>query len=205
MRISAKYAENNYKTMKKILLLSITLLLICSFTSAKKVKQPKVPIKHQAEQVILPGFHNLYKVDKGIFRSEQPASEGFVALEELGIHTVLCLREHHDDRDEAKDTKLVLVLIPLDAAKITTEEISNSLRAIQQAKKPVLVHCWHGSDRTGCVIAAYRIVFQGWTKDEAIAELMYKPYGHNWREFPNIVEVLRSLDVVKMRKELGVK
>lgn len=46
----------------------------------------------------------------------------------------------------------------------------------------VLVHCLHGEDRTGIVVAAYRILIQGWSVNQATAE-MYKfgfhrfPYG----------------------------
>jgi protein tyrosine/serine phosphatase len=35
---------------------------------------------------------------------------------------------------------------------------------------PVYVHCRRGSDRTGAVIACHRIVNEGWTAEEAIAE-----------------------------------
>ena len=42
---------------------------------------------------------------------------------------------------------------------------------------PFFVHCQHGSDRTGVCIAAYRIVVQGWTKQDAIREMTGGNYG----------------------------
>ena len=39
------------------------------------------------------------------------------------------------------------------------------------AKRPVFVHCKHGADRTGTMVAFYRILFEGWSKDEAIREM----------------------------------
>lgn len=41
----------------------------------------------------------------------------------------------------------------------------------------MVVHCWHGSDRTGAVIAAYRIVQQGWSQHDAIDEMINGGYG----------------------------
>ena len=42
---------------------------------------------------------------------------------------------------------------------------------------PVLVHCKHGADRTGCIVALYRIVFQSWSKEAAIDEMHNGGYG----------------------------
>jgi protein tyrosine/serine phosphatase len=33
------------------------------------------------------------------------------------------------------------------------------------------MHCWFGEDRDGMFVAAYRIVFDGWTPEEAIHEM----------------------------------
>ena len=35
---------------------------------------------------------------------------------------------------------------------------------------PVLVHCHHGVDRTGYIIALHRIINEGWTVDRALRE-----------------------------------
>jgi protein tyrosine/serine phosphatase len=41
------------------------------------------------------------------------------------------------------------------------------------ARQPVLVHCAAGSYRTGVAVAAYRAVLEGWTPEDAIAEMAY--------------------------------
>lgn len=161
--------------------------------------------KPSAEKIEVGELHNLYKVDNDVYRAEQPTNQDFLELEKMGIKTVLCLRNYHDDEDEIKGTNLVLKIVRMKASKISYQEILKALQAIKDAEKPVLVHCWHGSDRTGCIIAAYRMVFNNWTKEEAIFELRYKPYRYNWREFPNIVDTLEELNIKKMRKDLGLK
>ena len=47
--------------------------------------------------------------------------------------------------------------------------------------QPVFVHCKRGSDRTGTVIAVYRMRNDGWTDDEAIKEA--KKFGFGWWQF----------------------
>jgi protein-tyrosine phosphatase len=41
--------------------------------------------------------------------------------------------------------------------------------------KKVFVHCRLGDDRTGMMVAAYRMADEGWTADEAMAEM--KAFG----------------------------
>lgn len=85
---------------------------------------------------------------------------------------------------------------------MSEDDLIYALRVIKNAQKPILIHCWHGSDRTGATKAAYRIVVQGWSKDDAIAELRQPEFGHHEDWYPNIIELLKNLDVEKMRGAL---
>ena len=76
---------------------------------------------------------------------------------------------------------------------------------IKSAKKPVLLHCWHGSARTGAISAAYRIVFEDWDKKEAIKELRTEDFGYHENWYPNVVTLMENLDVASLKKELGLK
>jgi protein tyrosine/serine phosphatase len=42
---------------------------------------------------------------------------------------------------------------------------------------PAFIHCQHGADRTGTMVAVYRVRVQGWTKEDAIKEMMEEKYG----------------------------
>jgi protein tyrosine/serine phosphatase len=46
------------------------------------------------------------------------------------------------------------------------------------ASHPVLVHCFAGIHRTGAYCAIYRMEFEGWSNDQAIAELKAFGYDH---------------------------
>ena len=62
-------------------------------------------------------------------------------------------------------------------------------------------HCWHGSDRTGLVSAMYRIVFGGWSKKEAIDELINGGYGYH-SMYKNISEFIEKVDIVAIKQRV---
>jgi tyrosine-protein phosphatase SIW14 len=150
----------------------------------------------------IPSGHlrNFYKIDDKVYRSAQPDRIGFQELSTLGIRNVLSLREYHSD-DDGKDLGLNLYRVKMEAGEITTEKVVEALRIIRKAEGPILIHCWHGSDRTGLVSAMYRIVFQGWTREDAIEELMRGGYGYH-SLYRNIPEFIRQADIETIRKEV---
>ena len=94
---------------------------------------------------------------------------------------------------------ITLYEIPLDTGSITEDDLYKILTVIRDAPKPLLIHCWHGSDRTGCSVAAYRIVFENWSVEDAISELMKPEYGHHKNIYTNIPELLRKADWKKIK------
>ncbi|MCO6504697.1 MAG: dual specificity protein phosphatase family protein [Snodgrassella sp.] len=143
--------------------------------------------------------NNFYKISDDLFRSEQPTAKEMQYLEKIGIKTVINLRKWHSDQHELSKTKLTEVSIKMRAGKITDEKVVAALRTIRHSQKPILIHCWHGSDRTGVIVAMYRIVFQNWTKSQAIDELMQPQFRHHYNVYPNIVRYIEHVDVEKIR------
>ena len=82
------------------------------------------------------------------------------------------------------------------------EQMLEALLVLTESRSPVVVHCWHGADRTGAVVALYRMVVQGWTREQAIAELMDPRFGHHAGVYPNIREYLETVNVDAMRTRL---
>ncbi len=144
---------------------------------------------------------NCYQISPELYRSGQPSKDGFKALEKAGVKSVLNLREFHSDNDEAKGTGLTLYRYKLDAGEVTKEDLMKCLLIIEQAPKPILIHCWHGSDRTGVLVAAYRIVKRGWTPEKAKTEMMEKQFGHHYNYYPNIGKLIDNTDWEAFKKE----
>ena len=179
-------------------LFKLTFLAVFStifFVNAQQVDFEKVESKH---------FKRLYKLNDSLYRSEQPNKKGFRQLEELGIKSVINFRRVKDHKKSARSGSLNLVHYPLKASELSEEEILEALRLIQAAEKPVLIHCWHGSDRTGAVAATSRIVFQDWTRERAIAELKTKGFGHHEKRFSNIVVLLKEFNAESTKEKLGL-
>jgi protein tyrosine/serine phosphatase len=156
-----------------------------------------------ATPVTLAGVPNLFRVTPTIYRSAQPTAEGFQALPALGVKTVINLRRRVDDAALAEGTGLTTLHIKITTRHINDnhgEAIVQALRALrdEQHNGPVLVHCTHGADRTGLIIALWRVLYQGWSRDAALTELEQGGFGfhHVW---VNIPSYLMSVDLTDLR------
>lgn len=171
-----------------ICLLSLVFLLNACQSQPEKTAYPK----------------NFHKVNGDIFRSGQPDADemAFLFLTE-GIRSVLNLRDNHNDEDEVGTLDIKRFDIPLSAGSIMEDDLVRILQTVQSAPKPILVHCWHGSDRTGAAVAACRIVLEGWPVEQAVSELMDPEYGHHKTLYKNIPELLRKADWDRIKKEVN--
>jgi len=154
-----------------------------------------------AERVTVKGAPNLHKVDTNFYRSAQPSRDGFAALATSpGIKTDINLRAFHRDDKLVRGLDITLVSVPIHTWHIETEDVVTALRAIRQGQKrgPVLLHCQHGADRTGLVTALYRILYQGWTKEDALAEMKDGEFGYHaiWGNIPTF---LAKVDVASLK------
>ncbi|MFZ6720871.1 dual specificity protein phosphatase family protein [Undibacterium sp. Ji49W] len=144
---------------------------------------------------------NLFRVTPVFYRSAQLQSKDLGLLQALGIKTVVSLRSFHSDDKVLKNSGIKLQRIGINTWDINDKNVIAALRALQAAEKdgPVLLHCMHGADRTGLVTAMYRILNQGWTKDQALEELTKGGYGYHslWK---NIPDYLHKVDIDKIRQ-----
>lgn len=156
-----------------------------------------------AQKIQKTSFQNLYRVDENLFRSEQPSKLGMEELQDLGIKSIVNVRNLRNDNFEAKSTNLILKRKRINTWTINYDEVVSVLKLIKESPKPVLIHCKHGSDRTGCVVAAYRMSFQNWTKEDAINEFKSGGYGFHEDAFKNVLNLLESIDVEKLKADVN--
>lgn len=145
---------------------------------------------------------NLNRVTPQLYRSAQPDAAGMQDLVKLGVKTVINLRDLNDDQKEARGTKLRLHRVKMDAWHIEDEDVVRALASLRhQGDGPFLVHCHHGADRTGVVCAMFRLVEQGWSREDAIRELKDGGYGFH-KTWVNIPRYLEKVDIEKVRREV---
>ncbi len=187
--------------LRKVLAAAAVTVLPARYTRSSPPETGAKPPAN-ATRCDLPGVQNLYRVNDSLYRSGQPTPQGFANLWKLGVRTVFNMREYHKDTRKARHTPLQLLQYPIAAGDVEAKDVEASLRMILSAPKPVLVHCWHGSDRTGIVVAAWRILFEGWSVEEAEAEFRDAPYGHHDFWYGNLVRLLRETDWNAMHERL---
>ena len=149
------------------------------------------------------GLKNFRKVSPVLYRGAQPTAEGMKTLKSMGVKTIINLRSFHSDRDEIGDTGLGYEHMYTKTWHIEEKEIVRFLQLVtNKDRTPCFVHCMQGVDRTGTMCAVYRIVMEGWDKEEAIKEMT--AIGHNtvWKNLPKL---LRELDVEDIKKKAGIK
>lgn len=179
-----------------LIIMSILCLIPFSCTAAEQ---------REISPTVFQEVQNCYLISPELYRSGQPDEKGFRAIEQAGIKSVLNLREYHTDDDEAAGTKLKLLHYPVAAGSVTEQDIANILLLLRAAPKPVLVHCWHGSDRTGIAVAAYRIIEQGVSVEEAEKEFTDDRFGHHEFWYGNLRRLLHHIDWATLRNRLNKK
>lgn len=137
--------------------------------------------KARARRVDLPNFH---KVNETLYRGGQPSEEGIEQLAKMGIKTIINFRDtdgkvrREQQLAEANGMKFFNPhLSNWFASK--DDDINKILEIIQNPEnQPVFIHCKRGADRTGTVVAAYRMKYENWKDIEANKEA--KEYGLGW-------------------------
>lgn len=144
---------------------------------------------------------NLYRIEPGLFRSAQPTSAGFRELEAMGVKSVLCV-SGEDDSAAARGTKLKTFHVPMTAWGLRDGRVLEALKILADpANRPLVIHCQHGADRTGAIVALYRVLVQGWDKAEAVREMNEGGFHHSslWR---NLDRYVLGTDVASLRGKL---
>lgn len=140
-----------------------------------------------AAGVEAPGVPNFHRVDDKVFRGGQPAGKGWNSLAKLGVRTVVDLRRESEHSSEAERRAVEAagmryVNVPMNGiVPPRDEQIARILALFESSSAvPVFVHCRRGADRTGTVIACYRIAHDRWPNEKALQEA--KAHGMSWIE-----------------------
>ena len=156
-----------------------------------------------AQKLYLPGLPNLHKVSDDLYRGAQPTAEGMKELEKLGIKTIINLRSLHSDRDEMEDVNLTYEHIRMTTLDPDMDDIIRFLKIITDSNStPVFVHCQHGADRTGTMCAIYRIIIQGWSREDAVEEMTKGGYGFH-TIWDNLADYIRELDIEEIKNRMA--
>ncbi|HYF50187.1 MAG TPA: tyrosine-protein phosphatase [Planctomycetota bacterium] len=162
--------------------------------SAEK-KNAREPLKPNND---IPGLKNFAKVSDVLYRGEQPEREGFEALKKMGVKTIVNLRSFNSDRSKLKGLGLQYAHIYCKAWNPEDEDVIKFLKIIQDKNNhPVFVHCQHGADRTGMMVAIYRMMEQGWSIEESRKEVENFGFHKIWKDIQKYLQKFKAEDMKK--------
>lgn len=181
--------------------LAILALLAAAVALAEEPKAAAPAREPLTPRNDIPGLKNYAKVSDALHRGQQPTAEGFAELKKMGIKTIVNLRAFNSDRNELEGLGLQYVHIYCKAWHPEDEDVVKFLQVVSDPKNhPVFVHCQHGADRTGMMVASYRIVEQGWSVEDAAKELDRFGFHTVWTD---IVKYLKDFNKERLAKLIG--
>jgi tyrosine-protein phosphatase SIW14 len=151
-----------------------------------------------AERISLTGIHDAGKVTDQLFRGAQPALSSLPQLKTLGVTTIVDLRleapqTRENERLRAESLGLRFVHIPVGGfSNPSSAQLAKFFSLFRETPpQRIFIHCEFGEDRTGVFVASYRIAFQHWTAEQALAEM----YAFGFRGFwhPAMITFVRAL------------
>ena len=185
------------------LLPALGLALLALFTTVNAQADDATSIRSPEWAQPVGSQFNLHQMTPTLYRSALPDSTALPVLEQLKIGTVINFLPE-SDAPWLKASDIKQVQLTYRTNHVDDADVLAALRAIQQAEAngPVLMHCKHGSDRTGLMAAMYRVVIQGWSKEDALNEMTLGGFGSS-NGFKDGVRYMMKADVDKLRTALA--
>ena len=129
------------------------------------------------EKLTLPGVENFGRLTAHFYRGAQPRVDAYATLKAIGIDTVIRLSTGEEfiegERERVEALGMRFISLPWRAADTpTAEQVLTFLTLLHDhPERTVFVHCREGVDRTGVMVALYRVALDHWPVDRAIAEM----------------------------------
>ncbi len=193
-------------TLSRFVLISALLSLSClspSFaeqdSGAADAKNHETLTKTASEKKKVEDLPNFHEVHPFLYRSGEPSVAGMHKLKDMGVRTVIDLRapseRAFDEEKVANELGLKYIMLTMTSAPPTEKQVDTLLSTLKEAQKDpskgsVLVHCAHGSDRTGCMVGIWRVTQEDWGYDETYKEM---------RKYWFTPKFTRLADAVKQR------
>ena len=147
--------------------------------------------------------YNLFQMSPTLYRSALPDGGAVPLLKNLKVATVINFLPESDS-NWLKAPGIRQVQLSYRTSHVDDSDVLAALRAIKEAEAngPVLMHCKHGSDRTGLMAAMYRVVIQGWSKEDALNEMTLGGFGTS-NGFKDGIRYMMKADIDKLRTALA--
>jgi protein tyrosine/serine phosphatase len=145
------------------------------------------------------------QVADGLYRGGQPTAHQLQLLHELGVRTVINLRQSNASEEQASAERLGMRFLHFPFSGISQPDgvlLQEIVKAIDPSAGAVYVHCKEGRDRTSLIIALYRVLKQGWSPDHAWKSEAIDFGHHGWPFMRGLERAFRGLVAVDAKQLL---
>jgi tyrosine-protein phosphatase SIW14 len=169
------------KNVRSLAIAAASCAALCSLAFSQQTAPPSQhSVDHlTAEKLDVRGIPKLGEVTPMLYRGGQPTKGGFAELAKMDVKIVVDLRgDRKKERDIVNKLGMQYVALHWFCPRPKDRDFALFLELLRKnPDEKVFVHCRTGIDRTGVMVASYRIVEQGWTAEEAMKEM--KAFGFN--------------------------
>jgi protein tyrosine phosphatase (PTP) superfamily phosphohydrolase (DUF442 family) len=171
---------------------SISRLLFACFISILFLAVTAHPVRGLSTD--LPNFG---QVTENLYRGAQPTSNGFAELKTMGVGLIINFREDPSEiaveKREVESLGMVYIGMPWNAHdKLSSANVERFLETIRDhSETKMFVHCKRGADRTGLMVAAYRIAMEHEKVADALSEMYQYHFAGFWH--PQVARYVKAL------------
>ena len=166
--------EVSWNQTRRYTLLALIAVLSLSATAAAQETTATIKIK------------NFGQMDERFYRGAQPKEKDYKDLAQLGIKTIIDLRDDPEayEKPMVESLGMTYVHIPMIAKQYPTQEATALfLKTVNDPSTgKFYVHCAGGRHRTGVMGAVYRFQFYKWDFEQVYKEMkqydFYTRWGH---------------------------
>jgi tyrosine-protein phosphatase SIW14 len=181
--------------MRKIALLCV--MFTGAYALSASAIAPQTPSRNDpAQRLTLDGVENFARIDGVLYRGAQPEDYAYNELRNVGIAVVVDFRHSEDEiasekrAVEANGMRFVSLPWTSRRGPIHDQVLAFLNLMRENPGKKIFVHCARGADRTGLMVALYRITFDHWSVDEALEEM--KSFHHHTLLLSNLDRYVRE-------------
>lgn len=162
---------------------------------------PALLVIKPVEQNKVEQVKNFAEVDTGIYRSGRPLPSDFKMLATTyKIKNVISLETYWIEKKTlaaekaaVKAAGMTFYSIPIaPVGEFDAKKVMQAYQLLHTIERPILVHCFRGSERTGVVVATYRILENKWPYKAVFEEMDkygFSPLFKNWKhELEEMIE-----------------
>lgn len=187
--------ENPGRRRRRVFWLSIgsAILALGVVVAASEIRDS---LAFADEKIDLDGVENFGRLNQHVYRGAQPRIDAYASLRAMGIDTVVRLSTGEEfiagEKERVEALGMRFISIPWRAADTpTAEQVSTFLNLFrEQPTHTIFVHCREGVDRTGVMMALYRIAIDHFSVDRAIDEM--KAFHYRYIFHPHLEEYVTA-------------